>query len=264
MTPSGVPPIERRERLLIGGTMATPSQPRPTRDPRPAGKSGNDGGTALRGTTEATTAPKTVPGAHPNRGSGPRRGACPGIVRVHLPPLSDGRPREAYRATARLCEEARQRLFADEDHGGPDEALAAARAWRGRILADAGLADPPNRRVVLKPKSSSGVVGVYRREPTTGRAGTAVWVATYGTSSGETKSRSFSVGKFGEQEALDHALDQRRQWETDDLGRPITQRKSPNNPVSATAEPVRRQQARRRPLNARRRRGSEARQLVAW
>ena len=219
--------------------------------------------TARRGPTKATPPHKTVPGAHPKRGSGPRRGACPGIVRVHLPPLSDGLPREGYRATARLREEVRQRVFTDEDYGGPDEALAAAREWRGEILADAGLADPPNRRVVLKPKSPSGVVGVYRREPTAGRAGTATWIATYGTSSGEKKSRSFSVGKFGEKEAFDHAVEQRLKWETDDLGRPITERKAPNNYVSTTAEPVRRQQARRRPLHARRSRRSETRQLAA-
>lgn len=149
----------------------------------------------------------------PRRGSGPRRGADPGIVRVRLPRAA----REGYRATARLPHAVLRRVFFDNDYGGAEASRTAARAWRAQQLADAAVPDPPTRRLVLKPKSESGIVGVYRRPPGH-RPGTTAWVATYETSAGVRRSRSFSVGRHGETEARALAVAQRRAWERADLG----------------------------------------------
>jgi hypothetical protein len=151
----------------------------------------------------------------PSRGCGPRRGEDPGIVRIGLPPTSGAR-RDAYRATARLPGVVLLRVFFDADHGGAEGSRSAARAWRAKQLADAALPDPPTRRLVLKPKSNSGIVGVFRRSPR--RCGTAAWEANYETSAGECRSRSFSVGLYGEAEARALAVEQRHAWERDDLG----------------------------------------------
>lgn len=153
----------------------------------------------------------------PRRGSGPRRGADPGIVRVRLPATTGGgTQREGYRATARLSHRVLRRVFFDVKHGGPAGSHAAARAWRAKQLADAALPDPPNRRLVLKPRSDSGIVGVYRSPAR--RLGSATWNASYETSTGERRARSFSVGRYGESEARTLAVEQRRAWERDDLG----------------------------------------------
>lgn len=153
----------------------------------------------------------------PRRGGGPRRGADPGIVRVRLPSTGGGSERAGYRATARLPQDVLRRVFFDADHGGTQEgSRAAARAWRAQQLADAALPDPPNRRLVLKPQSDSGIVGVFLRSPRHHR-GSAAWVAYYETSAGERRSRSFSVGRHGA-EARALAVEQRRAWERDDLG----------------------------------------------
>jgi hypothetical protein len=69
---------------------------------------------------------------------------------------------------------------------------------------------------VLKPRSSSGVVGVFRRPARS--TGSATWVATYGTVKGDRRTRSFSVGKHGETAARTQAIDQRHDWETQELG----------------------------------------------
>ena len=150
-----------------------------------------------------------------NRGSGPRRGSDPGILRVTLPPSGSGE-RGGYRATARLPHDVLVRMFFDSAHDSPDEARAAARAWRANQLAAAAVPDHPTRRIVLKPKTPSGIVGVHRR----GRAWPA-WIATYDTTAGERFARSFSVGRHGEAQARSLAIEQRKTWELEDLGRAL-------------------------------------------
>lgn len=152
----------------------------------------------------------------PARGAGPRRGPTPGIVRVHLPARATGGVRSGFRATARTSRAVLTRVFFDADCGDAEAARAAARAWRTQTLADAAVPDPPTRRVVLKPKSASGIVGVFRRPAR--RGGSAAWVASYETSAGELRSRSFSVGKHGEAGARMLAVEERRAWEIEDLG----------------------------------------------
>lgn len=156
-----------------------------------------------------------------SRGCGPRRGGDPGIVRVELPATRKRGSRPGYRATARIPCAKLMRVFFDADCGSADDAKAAARAWRGQQLAIAAVPDPPGRRVVLKPKSSSGIVGVCRRRAV--RQGSAAWVATYETSAGERRARSYSVGRYGEAGARALAIDQRRAWEWQDLGAVLPQ-----------------------------------------
>lgn len=144
------------------------------------------------------------------------RGATPGLVRVCLPSTAAScAPRTACRAQARTPSGVRCRLFVDADHGGPAGAEAAARHWRAAELAAANVPDPPCRRVVLKPRSGSGIVGVYRRVR---RHGSPVWEASYGSSTGERQVRSFSEGKYGPITARALALEQRQAWERADLG----------------------------------------------
>lgn len=148
------------------------------------------------------------------RGS-PRRGAYPGLVRVTLPPSRSPESRAAHRATARTPSGVRRRLFFDSEHGGPDGSREAARAWRATELAAAAVPDPPTRRIVLKPRSASGIVGVCR---VVRASGTPIWEASYGSSAGERSVRSFSEGKYGEDGARQRAVQQRREWERADLG----------------------------------------------
>lgn len=147
-----------------------------------------------------------------NRGSGPRRGGDPGILRVTLPTSGNGE-RGGYRATARLPHDVLVRMFFDSAHGSPGEARAAARAWRADQLAASAVPDHPTRRIVLKPRSPSGVVGVHRRA-----RGSPAWIATYDTTAGERRARSFSVGRYGEAQARSLAIEQRHAWELEDLG----------------------------------------------
>jgi len=152
----------------------------------------------------------------PRYGCGPRRGADPGIVRVRLPPVGEA-DRAGHRATARLPRTVARRVFFDAEHGGAEGSRAAAREWRAQQLASAAVPDPPIRQLVLKPKSASGIVGVSRRSRPPGR-GSATWIAAYETAGGERRSRSFSVGRYGEEQARAQAVEQRRAWECDDLG----------------------------------------------
>jgi hypothetical protein len=101
---------------------------------------------------------------------------------------------------------------------GAEGARTAAREWRREQLEQAGLPNPAIRRLVLKPRSGSGIVGVSYRPASPRRSGTAAWVACYQTVTGEKKSRSFSVGKYGKDEARERAIAERAEWEREELG----------------------------------------------
>jgi hypothetical protein len=144
------------------------------------------------------------------------RGPTPGLVRVHLPPSGRAaHPRSGFRATARLPGGSVERLFLDTKEGGETKARAAAVAWRRAQLTGAGLPDPERRRVVLKSRSESGIVGVHQR------ADRGVWVATYETEMGKRLARGFSVRQHGPEKAKTLAIAQRRAWEREHLGVPL-------------------------------------------
>lgn len=139
----------------------------------------------------------------------PGRGPAPGLVRV----------RKGWRATARLPGGVKRNVFLDSQYGSAEAAGAAARAWRAEQLREARVPDAPARRVVLKPRSVSGIVGVHLRP---GRRGTsAAWTATFEKDDGRRLQRTWSVRQHGRTRALAHAIAQREAWEIAELGSPL-------------------------------------------
>jgi hypothetical protein len=137
----------------------------------------------------------------------PGRGATPGIVRRQ--------DRSGYRATARLGTGTVRSFFTDLKHGGAAGALDAAVKWRRAVLEEAGVPNPCSRRVVLRPRSGSGIVGVHLRE------GRGVWVATFETAAGHRLSREYSQRKHGPDGARELAVAQRCAWEQEHMGRAV-------------------------------------------
>ena len=163
-----------------------------------------------------------------------RRGQDPGIVRIELPAHPRCQERYAFRATARLRDQILTRVFTDAEYLGEDGARDAARAWRSQQLERAGLPDPVLRRLVLKQRSATGIVGISYRPASTERSATAAWIASYETVTGEKKSRSFSVGRYGDDDARGRAIGQRAQWEREDLGKAV----AVQDPEAVTSLPL--------------------------
>lgn len=146
--------------------------------------------------------------------SRPGRGPSPGLVRVRLPS-----GRQGWRATARLPEGAVRKLFLDEQYGTPSGSRAAASEWRTAQLRAAGVPDADSRRVVLRARTPSGIVGVYLRPARAGAS--ACWTATYEKADGTRLQRAWSVKQHGPVQALTLAVQQREAWEVADLGSPV-------------------------------------------
>lgn len=151
------------------------------------------------------------PHASARRTPRPGRGPLPGLVRVRLPSGRDG-----WRATARLPSGAVRKVFFDGAFGGAAAARDAARAWRRIILAQAGVPDTDRRRVVLKPRTTSGRVGVHLRPAR--RGASAYWTATFTQADGTRLQRVWSVRQYGHEQALALAIAQREAWEVAELG----------------------------------------------
>jgi hypothetical protein len=102
------------------------------------------------------------------------------------------------------------KYFADRSHGGWQESLVAARAWRDETLRR--LADGGTTRVCsLSVRNSSGVVGVAK-VTVAGPAGVVYhfWQATWCPSPGERRSVRFSVRRHGDEAAFLLAVQARR------------------------------------------------------
>lgn len=97
--------------------------------------------------------------------------------------------------------------FAVADHGGVEDAKAAALAYRDELLRTIR---PLSRRefsAIVRKNNTSGVPGVSRSvEPAGGR-----WSATVYLSNGKSQRRSFAVKKFGEERAKELAIEARHQ-----------------------------------------------------
>jgi hypothetical protein len=150
----------------------------------------------------------------------PGRGPSPGLVRIRLPSGRDG-----WRATARLPSGAVRKVFLDERHATSGAAREAAHRWRAAQLRAAGVPDAESRRVVLKARTASGIVGVYRRPARPGAS--ACWTATYEKSDGTRLQRAWSVKQHGNAQALAFAVQQREAWEVADLGSPVPKSSGP-------------------------------------
>lgn len=154
------------------------------------------------------------------RRSRPGRGPTPGLVRIRLPS-----GRRGWHATARLPSGVIRKVFPDEQYGGTGPARDAAGEWRTAQLRAAGVPDAESRRVVLRARTASGIVGVYLRPARAGAS--ACWTATYEKADGTRLQRAWSVKQHGDAQALALAVEQREAWEIADLGSAV-----PNGPAS--------------------------------
>jgi len=106
------------------------------------------------------------------------------------------------------------RNFPDRRHGGRDQALAAAQAYRDNLLAQHEPMTRQARCAVLKKNNQSGVSGVTRSVVMDRRlkavGPTAYWVARWPGQNGIPTERRFSVKRFGEWGAFLRAVEARR------------------------------------------------------
>lgn len=107
-----------------------------------------------------------------------------------------------------------QKYFLDHAHGGTEGALAAAQAWRDEIEAKNPRTTKRQLASLVRKHNTTGASGVYRRivrrKSKDGRIRTyAVWQAQTPLSVVPYRTRSFSVIKFGEQEAKRLAIEAR-------------------------------------------------------
>jgi hypothetical protein len=90
--------------------------------------------------------------------------------------------------------------FYDGTYGGSKQALAAARTWRDNALAQMGVFTHREFCEQRRSNNTSGVPGVHFLRPTRQPAG--IWQARIKVRGGRKMHRTFSVRRFGEQEAF--------------------------------------------------------------
>jgi len=107
------------------------------------------------------------------------------------------------------------RFFADSKYGGAQESLAAARRYRDQLFAGAPEETTAERRDRLTRRNKSGVVGVsYSSRERQGQI-SAYWVAQWTGDDGSRRTISFSIEKYGEEEAFGLACIARELLSTD-------------------------------------------------
>lgn len=87
--------------------------------------------------------------------------------------------------------------FSETRNGGHDGALAQAIAFRDQVLAELPPYSQREYRAILRRSNSSGMTGVLRYS----KAGYLVWEANAQFPNGKSKSRCFSINKYGEEQA---------------------------------------------------------------
>ena len=103
------------------------------------------------------------------------------------------------------------RLFSDRKHGGRGEAFEAAKRYRA-TLADtvAELPGPPPRRRLVAGNKASGVAGVSRTHKRDRRGVRhEVYTVTWNPEPGVARGTSFSIKRYGEDEAFRRACELR-------------------------------------------------------
>ena len=103
-----------------------------------------------------------------------------------------------------------RRYFSDGRHGGAEQALAAAIAYRDQIIAVHPPLPMPAYCAILKKTNRSGVSGltrVDRLERSKGRLRRRLyWEAQWPIDGCRSKHRKFSILKYGEEAAFEMAL----------------------------------------------------------
>lgn len=110
------------------------------------------------------------------------------------------------------------KFFPDHVHGGEVAALAAAQAWRDEIQTQFPRTTKEDLAALLRKHNTSGTSGVYRkimrRRAKNGSVSVHIlWQAHTPLAVVPFRSRSFSVAKFGEEEALRRAIRARKEFE---------------------------------------------------
>lgn len=104
-------------------------------------------------------------------------------------------------------------FFADKQHGGRENALAAARAHYQKLQAKLG---PPKRMArrwwaeIQRRKGSSGIVGVQRVVVRRGRWVRNYWMATWSPEPYVVRRKAFSIERYGARKAKRLAIRARR------------------------------------------------------
>ena len=121
-----------------------------------------------------------------------------------------------WKVALRRKNKAMHKYFPDTAYGGMPQALAAAIAWRNEIEAKYTTADYALwRREQVPPSNTTGIVGVYRGAVVKKRGGLLKkfynWQGYWTSADGTRASRSFSINKYGEDQAKTLAIQARRQ-----------------------------------------------------
>lgn len=111
-----------------------------------------------------------------------------------------------------------QKFFADHLFGGEASALKAAQTWRDEVQRQHPAFTKNDLASLMRKHNSSGTPGVYRKiQRKRARNGSVslhvVWQAQTPLALEPFRSRSFSVAKFGEEEARQRAIDARKEFE---------------------------------------------------
>ena len=147
-----------------------------------------------------------------SKGTEPRRRAIYGITRVD--------ERRNARTAGSFASSARRRVwhrsFSDGVYGGKTHALRAARAFRDELLVSHLPMTRAEYAAIRRKNNRSGVPGVHRRgsddQTVLGKpVEPAYWIAFWTMPDGKRAIRKFSIGKYGEKTAFEHAKAARKQ-----------------------------------------------------
>ena len=123
-----------------------------------------------------------------------------------------------------------RKYFGDTVWGGTDDALEAAIQWRNEKELELGK-PRTERMVVSNPSNEVGITGIQRTAKQTGATYpdgslkpnySEVYLVTWSPEPGVRKATSFSIPKYGEEEARRKAIALRRQKEIEIYGHTIS------------------------------------------
>lgn len=147
----------------------------------------------------------------PNKGPNGKKRSRYAITRIE----SERHRTFAWIVTVQRRKQIWRQSFSDRSFGGKSKALAAAKAFRDRILRQ----HPPMTRAeycqIKRRNNQSGAAGVCRYAYLDGsdnKAGAnGYWLAFWTLASGKSKRMKFSIRRFGERGALKRAVRARKQ-----------------------------------------------------
>lgn len=98
-----------------------------------------------------------------------------------------------------------KRQFSETRNGGHDGAMARATGYRDQVLGELPPYSKREYQAIVRTSNTSGITGVRRYR----KAGHLVWEACAQFPSGKSKSRAFSINKYGDEEAKQLAVQAR-------------------------------------------------------